>query len=64
MPYHIQKHSDNSYSVINVENGRVHSAHTTLLKAKAQVRLLYGIEHGMRFKIKSNNKSRDETPKS
>ena len=46
MPYHLTKHGDGSYSVINVETGRVHSEHTTLEKAKAQMRLLYALDHG------------------
>lgn len=46
MPYHLQKHSDSTYSVTNIENGRVHSYHTTLEKAKAQMRLLYAVDHG------------------
>ena len=46
MPYHLQKHGDGSYSVTNIENGRILARHTTLTKAKAQMRLLQAIEHG------------------
>lgn len=40
MPYKIISHSDGSYSVKNILTGFLHSKHTTLQKAKAQVRLL------------------------
>lgn len=36
-----------AYSVVNSSSGKVHSKHTTLEKAEAQLRLLRGIEHGM-----------------
>jgi hypothetical protein len=48
MPYHLTKHFDGSCSVKNVETGRVHSKHTTPEKAKAQIRLLEGIDHDMK----------------
>jgi hypothetical protein len=48
MPYHLTKHCNGSYSVKNVETGRVLSKHTTLEKAKAQIRLLEGIDHDMK----------------
>jgi len=47
MPYKIQKHAHGDYSVVNTESGRVHSKHTSKVKAEAQVRLLRGIEYGM-----------------
>jgi hypothetical protein len=37
-PYH------HIYKVINTDTGQVHSKHTSLLKAKAQVRLLLSKE--------------------
>ena len=47
MPYSIVKHPHTRLvSVMNTETGKVHSSHTTLEKARAQVRLLYGIEKG------------------
>ena len=58
MPYHITRHGDGSYSVMNVENGRVHSKHTTLEKAKAQVRLLQAVDHGFK-PTGRNTKKRD-----
>ena len=46
MPYEIEQVGPNQYSVINRDTGRIHSYHTTLENAKAQTRLLYGIESG------------------
>ena len=47
MQYVIRKiRDDKFYTVKNPINGRVHSYHTTLKNAKAQVRLLNAIEHG------------------
>jgi len=47
MPYSIIKHPHSgTVSVVNTETGKVHSKHTTPEKARAQLRLLYGIEHG------------------
>jgi hypothetical protein len=43
MPYKIEKLKNGYYSV-RTENGRYKSRHTTLAKAKAQVRLLYMID--------------------
>ncbi len=45
MPYQIKKlHHLNLYKVINKTTGVVHSKHTSLLKAKAQVRHLQSKE--------------------
>ena len=44
MPYKLISHSDGSYSVKNVLTGFLHSKHTTLQKAKAQIRLLTMID--------------------
>lgn len=43
MPYIIKKvpGTKNVYTVLNRNTGRVHAYHTTLQKAKAQVRLLH-----------------------
>lgn len=46
MPYVIQK-IGKKYRVINPENRRVHANGTSLKNAKAQVRLLNGIKHGL-----------------
>jgi uncharacterized protein (AIM24 family) len=47
MPYEIKKlpHS-NLVKMTNKETGRVTAKHTTMKKAKSQMRLLEGIEHG------------------
>lgn len=47
MPYAIRRNHDKSYSVINTESRKVHSYHTTKEKATAQLRLLFGLDHGM-----------------
>ena len=46
MPYQIVrlKPYENIYKVINKDTKQVHSKHTSLLKAKAQVRLLLSKE--------------------
>jgi hypothetical protein len=44
MPYDIIKNKDNSYAVINKKSGHILAKHTTLNKAKSQLRLLYGID--------------------
>lgn len=44
MPYLMEKHPDGSYSVVNKKTGYIHAKHTTLSKAKAQIRLLGMIE--------------------
>lgn len=46
MPYDIKKVKKGCYEVINTESGVVKSKCTSLKKAKAQMRLLYGIESG------------------
>ena len=46
MPYKLLRVGPDSYSVINKKTGRVHSTHSTLENAQAQMRLLYGIEGG------------------
>jgi hypothetical protein len=53
MPYSIVTHPGTGMvSVVNTATGAVHSKHTTPEKARAQVRLLYGIEHGMKLRKK------------
>lgn len=47
MPYKIEKCKEcgcGTYKVITTTTGKVHAKHTTLAKAKAQVRLLEGVE--------------------
>jgi hypothetical protein len=45
MPYEIRKVSRGKYEVSNPESGEIHAKHTSLAKAKAQVRLL-SAKHG------------------
>ena len=42
--YEIRKLFDDQYMVRNVISGKIHSYHTTLSKAQAQVRLLNSID--------------------
>ena len=51
MPYAVVPHNG-AFALINTETGKVHAKHTTKAKAVAQMRLLYGIEHGMKPKKK------------
>lgn len=45
MPYKIIKKKRKWY-VYNKDTGKLKGTHTTREKAEAQVRLLYGVEHG------------------
>ena len=45
MPYEIRRHGS-GYSVVNKDTRKVHSKHATKESARAQFRLLEGIEHG------------------
>jgi hypothetical protein len=45
MPYMLIK-SGSGFGVKNTQTGTIHSYHTTLNKAKAQIRLLNAIDHG------------------
>jgi hypothetical protein len=47
MPYSINKLARGSYEVVNSKTGKIHAKHTSLAKAKAQVRLL-GMKDGMK----------------
>ena len=46
MPYVILRDTAGGFRVKNAVTGTVHSFHTTLAKAKSQVKLLNAIEHG------------------
>ena len=48
MPYSILPTGDGQFKVVNTATGKVHAKHTTERRAEAQVRLLRGIERGMR----------------
>lgn len=43
MPYSIKKQGKH-FTVVNKDTGKVHAKHTTLDKAKAQIRLLHSLE--------------------
>jgi hypothetical protein len=47
MPYEVKHKGNGRYTVINKETGKEHGL-TTKEKAMAQMRLLYGVEGGMR----------------
>ena len=49
MPYSIIKKGQ-FYKVINSKTGRLHSAHTTLPKAKAQIRIMEYFDNNKRIK--------------
>lgn len=51
MPYKIEK-KENKFLVINEDTGKVKGTHDTKEKAVAQMKLLYGIEHGLKPKRK------------
>ena len=49
MPYSIRK-SGKYYKVINSLTGRIHAQHTTLQKAKAQIRIMEYFDNHKRIK--------------
>lgn len=53
MPYEILSVGHGKYSVENKQTKHLFSKGTTLAKARSQMRLLYGVEHGMKPKSKS-----------
>ena len=44
MPYEIKQISPRKYETINIKTGVIHAKHTSLKKAKAQIRLLHSLE--------------------
>lgn len=49
MPYKIERNpGTHTYKVINTQTNFIHAASTTKAKAEAQIRLLHGIEHGLK----------------
>ena len=46
MPYIVRKKGD-KWLTVNSETGEVKGTHDSKQKATAQLRLLYGVEHGM-----------------
>lgn len=51
MPYEIKK-KGNKYLTVNKDTGKVKGTHDTYKKALTQMRLLYGVEHGMKVRGK------------
>ena len=51
MPYKLEQR-DGKWLTINKENNEVKGTHDTREKAVKQMRLLYGVEHGMKVKSK------------
>ena len=51
MPYKIEQR-DGKWLTINKDTGDVKGTHDSREKAVKQMRLLYGVEHGMRVKGK------------
>ena len=49
MPYAIRKKGD-KWLTVNSDTGQVHGTHDSKAKATAQLRLLYGVEHGMKLR--------------
>jgi len=51
MPYGIRE-KDGKWETYNKDSGEVKGTHDTREKAVKQMRLLYGVEHGMKVKSK------------
>ena len=59
MPYIIEHHAlDKGYIVRNTQTGAVHATHATHENAKKQVRLLYGLENGMKLRSSKHKHSK------
>lgn len=56
MPYLAQKNNDGTVRVVNTDTGIVHSKHTTMDKAKAQIRLLHGLDNGLKLTYERHKK--------
>ena len=52
MPYMMLPAGGGMYKVVNSSTGKVHAEKTTKAKAEAQLRLLRGVEHGMKVRGK------------
>ncbi len=48
MPYKRVSLGGGKYKVVNKESGAVHSKATSKANADSQIRLLHGVEHGMK----------------
>jgi hypothetical protein len=56
VPYKVVKRGD-KYLTINKDTGDVKGTHDSEAKALAQMRLLYGVEHGMKPKKNFSRKA-------
>jgi hypothetical protein len=59
MPYTLVHHHEaegGGYSVVSTLTGKVHSKHSTHANAIAQMKLLYGIEHGMKPRMRASKR--------
>ena len=67
MPYAVEKNRDGTYKVINKNTGKVHAYHTTLEKAKAQIRLMEAADAKPKARqhklIAEKRKPRESEPK-
>ena len=52
MPYAMISVGGGMFRVVNTSTGKVHAERTTKAKAEAQLRLLRGVEHGMKVRGK------------
>jgi len=57
MPYKILP-ADHAFKVVNAQTGQVHAKNTSHAMAERQVKLLYGIEHGMKSGKRAGSYSR------
>lgn len=58
MPYKVIARGD-KFAVVNKDTGHVKGMHDSKEKAMSQMRLLYGIEHGMVPRSKGRKKRKD-----
>ena len=65
MPYVIERLPDGKYCVKNGITGKIHAFHTTLDKAKAQIRVMELVDHEKKAPSieKSKPKKKEEKPK-
>jgi len=54
MPYAKHKNDDGTYRVINSDTGKVHMKSGTEADADAQIRLLHGVDNGMKPRKRRN----------
>lgn len=53
MPYRKEKNPDGSWRVVNADTGDVKAKSTTEEEADKQIRLLHGVDHGMKPRHKA-----------